>query len=260
MSAHIRYTLADPTGNITALVETPVPVSGQPAAAAKLMEAEPTAEQVGFLTESGTADVALRMAGGEFCANATMSAAVLCAMRSGLTAGTVTVQASGTAKLVTVDVAAANALWQGVVHMPRPLRAEDVRFSDGQTCPVVTFDGICHVILENETPERAAEALAKRRCAQLGAPALGLMFWDSAQGLLTPLVYVPKADTLFWENSCGSGTAAVGAWAAKTSGQPVRLAVRQPGGTLEIAASPDGALRLRGTVAFLYEKTIRTDA
>lgn len=260
MRNEIRYVFMDPTGNRTLLVETPVPADRQPAVAAKLMEAEPTAEQVGFLGESRTADVALRMAGGEFCANGTMSAAVLYAMRTGQTAGTVAVEVSGAAQPVCVDVASgADGLWQGTVHMPRPDSVRDVLFSDGQTCPVVSFDGIVHVILEEKMTKRDAESLVKRRCAQLRADALGLMFYDPSEARLTPLVYVPGADTLFWENSCGSGTAAVGAYLAKARGQTVRLPLRQPGGTPEITASPDGTLRLGGTVRLLYEKTAVTD-
>ena len=50
MKEPVRYRLFDPTGNITLLVETPVPVEEQPAVAQALMEQEPSAEQVGFLT------------------------------------------------------------------------------------------------------------------------------------------------------------------------------------------------------------------
>lgn len=260
MRNEIRYILTDPTANRTVLVESPVPAADQPDAAAKLMALEPTAEQVGFLGESRIADVALCMAGGEFCANATMSAAVLCGMHRGLTAASVRVEVSGTKEPVAVEIEpAADGLWQGIVHMPRPAAVEDVRFADGQTFPVVSFDGICHVILEHEMPKRDAEALAKKRCAALSADALGLMFLEREAGRLTPLVYVPRADTMFWENSCGSGTAAVGAYLAKQSGCPVTVSLRQPGGTLEIAASPDGALRLRGTVRCVYERTVSID-
>lgn len=261
MSTEIRYILTDPTGNRTVLVETPVPVDRQPAVAAVLMQAESTAEQAGFLGKSDRADLSLRMAGGEFCANATMSAAVLFAMRTGRTAAVVTVEVSDAPEPVAVEVeAGTDGLWQGIVTMPRPNAVERVRFADGQTCPVVTFDGITHVVMERDTERAEAETLAKRRCAELSADALGLMFLDAAKQRLTPLVYVPGADTLFWENSCGSGTAAVGAYLAKAQGATVCIPLRQPGGTLVVTASPDGALRLRGTVRRVYEKTVVTGA
>ncbi len=256
MRQEIRYTLTDPTGNRTVLVDTPVPIDRQSAVAAQLMQAEPTAEQAGFLGESINADLSLRMAGGEFCANATMSAAALFAHRTGLREGIVTVEVTGAKSPVTVAVAASDdGLWRGVVHMPRPNAVEVVTFADGQTCPVVSFDGIIHVIMACGMPRAEAQALAKRRCAELSADALGLMFADTAKQRLTPLVYVPGADTLFWENSCGSGTAAVGAYLARERGADVRIPLAQPGGTLEIEATPDGGLRLHGTVRRVYEKS-----
>ena len=133
---------------------------------------------------------------------------------------------------------------------------ETVCFPDGQKLPVVTFQGISHVILEQELPEKAAETLAKRWCAFLDVDALGLMFLNRKEGRLSPLVYVPAAETLFWESSCGSGTSAVGAWLARKSGQPVTVSLKQPGGVLEISALPDGPLFLTGTVRRLYEKVV----
>ena len=75
----VRYSIWDPSGNITALVESPVPVERQSAVAAELMARHPAVEQLGFVSwqaEDGT-DAVLRMAGGEFCGNASMSAAAL---------------------------------------------------------------------------------------------------------------------------------------------------------------------------------------
>ena len=43
----LRYTILDPTGNITALVETSVPVEKQPGIAAEIMKCHPKVEQVG---------------------------------------------------------------------------------------------------------------------------------------------------------------------------------------------------------------------
>ena len=46
----LKYSILDPTGNITALVESPVPVSGQPSVADAVMERHPDVEQVGFVS------------------------------------------------------------------------------------------------------------------------------------------------------------------------------------------------------------------
>ena len=85
----IGYCVFDPTGNITALVETAVDAADQPAVASRIMELEPDVEQVGFIAFTGdpALPVSLRMAGGEFCGNATMCAAAIFAIRSGLQGG-----------------------------------------------------------------------------------------------------------------------------------------------------------------------------
>ena len=41
-----------------------------------------------------------------------------------------------------------------------------------------------------------------------GLDAYGVIFLDTAQGKMTPLVKVPATDTLVWEGSCGSGSLA----------------------------------------------------
>ena len=254
----IRYTLMDPTGNRTVLVETPVPEAQQPPTAAFLMRCERTAEQVGFL-HSGCAgaDVALRMAGGEFCANAAMSAAALWAQQADLPECTVRVCVSGVAEPVAVQLAQqASGAWRAAVDMPRPEAIRQVRFDDGRTLPVVFLPGIAHVIVEDETPDSASQTRLKEMCTQLGTDAAGLMYLDMQAGTLRPLVYVPAAGTLVWENACGSGTSAVGAFLAQKAGKPIRISLRQPGGVLGIEASPDGSLRLAGTTALVYQKTV----
>ena len=281
MAKTLSYVLMDPTKNQTILVETPVPVQEQPAVAARLMQEEPSAEQAGFLSvpadvSSSAPAITLHMAGGDFCGNAAMSAAVFYAMHAGMTNGRVAIQVSGTPDPVTVIVSARpeDGLWEGIVDMPRPLSMErktlslkQAAFPEDQsffpeTCvlPVVTFRGITHILLDGDPPvekeKEKAEMLAKVWCTDLQADALGLLFLNEKKSSLTPLVYVKTADTLFWENSCASGTTAAGAWLARETGQPVNHIFRQPGGTLEISAEPDGPLLLKGTVRCQYRKTV----
>ena len=156
MTREIPYVLMDPTGNRTILAEGDVPEARQPAAASRLMELEPSAEQVGFLSRSG--GLALRMAGGEFCGNAAMCAAVLHGIRSGLDQGRVSVAVSGAEEPVTVEFSALpGGLWRGQVDMPRPRAVRTVRFSEAGALPVVEFRGISHVILEREMEKAQAE-------------------------------------------------------------------------------------------------------
>ena len=246
----IDYRLFDPTGNTTLLVETPVDAARQAEAAARLLALEPAAEQVGFLCAAENADIALRMAGGEFCGNATMCAAVCAAERAGRD-GTFAVHVSGAEKPVRAAVALLpDGAWRGTVDMPRPEAIDRVMLPGVGTVSVVRFPGISHVILEEPMPRPLAEQNARAWCGILGADALGLMFLDRRTERLTPLVYVPAVDTLCWETSCASGTTAVGAYLS-----PVTITLHQPGGSLTVKAD-DTILRLTGTVRTGQRKNI----
>ncbi|MBP3878974.1 MAG: hypothetical protein J6D46_01535 [Lachnospiraceae bacterium] len=244
-----EYFVLDPTGNITILVRTPVPADLQVRTASALMEREPKAEQVGFLADGRDCDLTLRMAGGEFCGNASMSAAVIAAMRAGKKAGLIRLRVSGAPDPVTVQVEEkTDGSWKGTVNMPSPVKIEMREFSCTGKHPVVFFDGIAHIVLTEMLPRAEAEVLAEEWCRALGTDAVGLMFLDRSRDVLTPLVYVPSAGTLFWENSCASGTTAVGAYLAYESGEHTIKTLRQPGGELTVDAYPDGALTISGTV------------
>ena len=251
MMDSVTYTLFDPTGNRTLLVETPIPIEEQPAVAGKLMALEPETEQVGFVSTAGEG-VVLRMAGGEFCGNATMSAAALCLKQKERREGTVTVSVSGAKEPVPVTISSCSEnVWDGTVQMPSALSVEEKSLPQSGPFPVVRFPGITHVILENSTLIGDAERLAPEWCRALGADALGLMFLNREAGTLRPLVWVPVAGTRCWESSCASGTTAVGAFLFAKTGKALSLSLRQPGGTLGIAADADGRLLLSGRVRYL---------
>ena len=74
------------------------------------------------------------------------------------------------------------------------------------------------------------------------------MFLDLRAERLTPLVYVPWADTLCWETSCASGTTAAGAYLASEANARLTVTLRQPGGSLTVEAGGDDPPRLTGTV------------
>ena len=281
----VEYTVLDPTGNITILVTSPVEIYLQPSVASKLMELVPEAEQVGFLYEAEGCDIALRMAGGEFCGNASMCAAAYYVNEEGLNTCQVTLHVSGAEGPVAAEIERLHeGKWRGTVNMPRPQKLEFIDLPGEGRLPVVSFDGISHVIYEvsaskpsgsysdvesasdtsashyeadnrlDELPisRSEAEALAYDWCRYLGVDALGIMFLNTEASSMTPLVYVPAAGTLFWENSCASGTTACGAYVAERSGRPVELSLRQPGGSLWIRVSEDGAFVLSGMVRITH--------
>ena len=265
----LHYTFLDPTHNYTILCESEVPEEKQPEAAAFLMEKEPLCEQVGFwkaLRPAALRDeassllphAALRMAGGEFCGNAAMASAALYCEKYGLPEnGTVKVAVSGMEAYTAVDMEKTEAgAYRGTVHMPAPVGIEECTLeADGRlyTLPLIRFPGISHLICTEEPqPDRGPAAAIRAWCRTLAAEGLGIMFLDITKNRMTPLVYIPGSDTLFWENSCASGTAAAGACLAAKAGKPVTAAIEEPGGTLTVEAAPEGCILLTGTVKAVY--------
>lgn len=313
----LTYSLFDPTGNITALVDSEVAVEEQPAVADLIMRKHPEVEQVGFVTfpgggghgaggggahmsggghgaadgEAQRIDGELRMAGGEFCGNASMCAAALCLIRQRETAasddnasGRIRVRVSGAADPVDVRLKAlSDVSFTARVTMPPCLSIENRNFAAGDVTgdlPVVRMEGISHVIigetseffsLRSEAP--AAEDAVRKWCRELEADGLGLMFLEStairetcgrnedgaATATLTPLVYIPGSGTVFWENSCASGSAAAGMYlAAQAAGEAtfgpdsVTAVFREPGGTLRVESGKAGTC-LTGTVRLIKD-------
>ena len=260
ISEDLKYCIFDPTGNITALVETAVDIADQPAAASHIMELEPDVEQVGFISyeedpAAGGAPVSLRMAGGEFCGNATMCAAALFAIRSGLQGGAVPVKVWGVSAPFEVLLERQAALnYSAAVSIPPALAMDELRLADGMlpgsdslSLPIVRMEGISHVIIEPDSgffglkdDPALAETLLRGWCGVLGAECLGMMFLGEGAAIrpMIPLVYVPGADTMFWENSCASGSVAAGMYLAAKAGAPVDVTFDEPAGRLRVESDP----------------------
>lgn len=291
----MRYSILDPTGNITALVEESVAVERQPALAAQIMALHPQVEQVGFVRLGLREDAQgsetlvageLRMAGGEFCGNATMSAAALCILRRQQRAGArlaaacttspegiweeLLLRVSGAQQPVEVRLCEqATDSFAAAIHMPPALGIVERTLAFGEkstALPVVMMQGISHVVIEPTSPffdlrERPADAerVVRMWCKRLGTDGLGLMFLEAREGVcdLRPLVYVPTGDTVFWEHSCASGSAATGMYLAARAGAPVTCALDEPGGTLSVESDPTtGETWLHGAVCLVAEGDI----
>ena len=261
MMEDLKYYIFDPTGNITALVESGVAAADQPAVASRIMERHPDVEQVGFITyadDAAAADVpvSLRMAGGEFCGNATMCTAALYMIRENMPgSAAVRVRVSGAAEPLEVQLRRKDAVsFDAAVTMPPAVGIDELRLADGMlpgsdslSLPIVRMEGIAHVIIEPDSgffglkdDPALAETLLRGWCGVLGAECLGMMFLGEGAALrrLTPLVYVPGADTMFWENSCASGSAAAGIYLAAQAGTPVDVVFDEPAGQLRVESDP----------------------
>ena len=263
----ICYSILDPTGNITALVESPVERAQYQTAAAVIMRLHPEVEQVGFLLPIGMDGLpALQMAGGEFCGNATMCAAALLRLR-GLSGDRVSLHVSGAAQPLEVCLhQTGDGAFSAELQMPqaREITEREFAFENLRgTLPLVCMEGISHIVIESGSAffklldnRPQAEQAVRSFCAKLGADGLGLLFLEGegSERRMTPLVFIPGSNTVFWENSCASGSAAIGMYLTDQKAAAVSILLHEPGGDLLVYSDRRAGLtRLRGSVRRLVQ-------
>jgi diaminopimelate epimerase len=252
--------MADPAGNRTAIVRTPVPAEQRAQIASKILQIEGLrAEQAGFETSPAMGGAGrLQMMGGEFCGNAARSYGYLLwkerqkamGAEEGA-AGTIQIEISGSPHPLQVYCDPA----QGSSYAQMPLPAA-VEYSP-EGFPLVISQGITHMILKDREPD---QELISRMVSRYGDrwDAFGIMFLKGDR--LIPVVYVSAAGSLVYESSCGSGSLAA-AWflEQKTAGEGLSsYTFEEPGGTIrvEILRRKDGSLSGRmGGALFLEKET-----
>lgn len=270
-TTEVDFVKLSPTRNMTLLVTSRHAVDEYQAIASQLLSAGHVhAEQVGFVNTptSAQAQVRLDMAGEEFCGNACMALAALTAAEVGLDIGArteVVVDASGTESAVTCRVEHRDPGYYCELTMPLPSRVEPHPFPgvSADRTALVRYPDAVHLVVECAPHDQVVRDRARAAAVHLGAtervPVVGVMLYDPVRRELAPLVNVPSLSSIVWERSCGSGTAALGAYLATRSGGPVRTSVHQPGGSMQVEAEAgtDGvrALRIGGHVGIVAEGT-----
>lgn len=251
---NIDYCLLNPNQNITILVETYVERKFQPFVAKKLMEAEPSCEQVGFVEKD-----MLQMAGGEFCGNATICYAALLNENIEINAQkSLSLRVSGADTNVDVSLAkTAQNEFSAVVTMPKAISYKKIMLSvenESKEFYSVEFNGITHIISLESFSKKLAEKLCVEWCNTLMCDALGIMFLSEDLSNVIPLVYVKKSNTLFWESSCASGTAAVGVYLKETYNNSFKY-LKFPAGVLGVEVK-DGKILLHGKTIIIKHSNI----
>lgn len=226
----LRLIMADPAGNRTAIVRSPVPLELRGKTAAAIMKIqELRAEQVGFETDPVMGGAGrLEMMGGEFCGNAARSFGFLCFLErenahqaerpdsepyflpdeptKGNSPGDILIEISGSAGLLRVYCDPEQGTAFSEMPMPQGLEYT------GEGYPLVISEGIAHMILEDAEPD---PDLIHRMIGRYGHKfdAFGMQFLKG--DVLIPVVYVGASDSLVYESSCGSGSLAA-AWYLQT--------------------------------------------
>lgn len=243
----LSFTKWSPSGNTTLLFPAEAVARSRQAAAASLalMPHVLGGEQAGYVQ---LRERRLRMAGGEFCVNATRAFGALLALeaaRNARQAGVDGPDGADGPQDFACDVQVSG--WQGPVgvrvrgSLPEWQVAADLELS---ACPVlqpspgvtlVRLPGIAHLLLDERHafPEEylAASALLRREYELEALPASGIVWWRQVQHQLEmfPVVHVREAGTTCLENACGSGALALGLRLCP-AGMRRRFAILQPGG------------------------------
>lgn len=267
----IQYIVANPSGNVTILVLSPVEKSLHSVLAERLLQQNPIAEQVGYVTMTEGQPLRVDMMGGEFCGNASRSTAAYALSLTGKDKGTYDVSCSGCDTILQTEVTkGGDQTYTAFIEMPMPEDMEAVLVDVGGMPSRffrVALPGIVHFVhivtaIDDVDKEQFWQALYDY-AKDDGYEAFGLILFDPQKLRMIPAVYVTATDTLYWENSCGSGSAVVAATLAVLGKKDVHCDVRQPGGTISIAATvTEGALQhlyIGGPVTFSDVKMTTID-
>lgn len=268
----IRYIKADPSGNTTIFVLNPIAPAQRSTLAATLLSSDCIgAEQVGYLTMAQDEPIRVDMMGGEFCGNASRAAAAYALMCSGEKEGEYAVSCSGCNHVLQAHaVQRGTRTYDAYIEMPLPLSVEAILMDVGGLPSRffrVALPGIVHFVHFVDDTALADTHVFWQAVQDYAADepleAYGLILFSPQQLQMIPAVYVTATDTLYWENSCGSGSAAVAAALACMGKKDASCTIHQPGGTIDIMAHvEDGQLRrivIGGPVGFEAENVMTMD-
>ncbi len=250
----LRFVKVNPVENMTIFIMDEVNSAQHISVANKLMDySNIHGEQVGFIENPRSLKgkslntLRLQMMGGEFCGNATRSLAALMvhhkldSINESAEGFNVTLEVSGSEELLECLVRPTDVenIYYSQVSMPLPTRTSNtnILFEDKLIDLIrIDFPGISHFIVEASLISDKEEFFntLKTKMSKEDFDAFGIMFYDSEDSFLEPLVYVKATDSKFWERSCGSGTSALGVALAIKNKMNTKEKVKQPGGDLEV--------------------------
>ncbi len=262
----IPFYKVSPSGNTTLLFEDmSLSVDAQQFFVAQaLREGHLGGEQAGFID---CGEGILRMAGGEFCLNATRALGLVMAIRAGLDNARMpqwhgSVRASGMDSPMTISVNAAKHGNEHEVFLNMPCKWGDVHAEHvGAGVHILRLPGVIHLLIEKsvipfreDTWQQDAHTLrAKYGLEQENA--VGCIWWGMEQKqrrepnasaddmimtlAIHPVVRILHPYTECYENACGSGTVALSLMLFHTQ-QCRYFEVHQPGGPLTVLIEGSG--------------------
>lgn len=231
---NVEYSIYRPAGNDTAFVYGLEYTQKQRKKINDLIMAKHSnVEQVGFIELNHKPE--LQMAGGEFCGNATRSAATIY-----LNGKSGNLQMFVNSK----DLINAGVDEEGKAWCEIPLyHGDDVITEKEPGIFIVKMNGMVTVVIQDEIAKKYL--INKKDLKAMGmhyihkyhleySEAVGVMFCEKEKGVIkiNPIVWVKEIHTLFYETACGSGTTATCMVEAYLKNESVKIDVLQPSGLI----------------------------
>lgn len=241
MNNNLKVILANPSGNKTIFVINYFNKAFFPVIGGKILhESYFDAEQVGFVVEPIIGgDGRLEMAGNEFCGNASRAYGLMLAKNSGL-AGihNLKIEVSGIDHLLEVQVNTNTNHTK--IEMPFPKSREKIKYN-GLELDLVIFDGIIHAVVFDKNPDiNNFHSIREEILSHFDSPAIGVMYYNTENKFITPIVWVKEIQSTYFEGSCGSGSVAVAVvLSSLLKNGMASFTFPQPEGTLEITLEKD---------------------
>lgn len=230
----LDFIKVNPAGNITIFIDKLKINEENILAISELLMKETSlhAEQVGFIKENY-----LQMMGGEFCGNASRAFASLLAFRDEnfKEQKKYSINCSGVTEKLDVDVRRGSEenKFLAKIKMPKFLNMNKIKF-ENEILILVEFSGIHHFIYEGKEDKKKVINFARNYLEDKKYSALGLMFFNKEKMEMLPYVYVKGFSDGVWENSCASGTTALGFYLKKYR-EIEKAKIIQPNGWLEFS-------------------------
>ena len=216
-----EYVFLNPSGNITALVTKDVQREKYQEISNKIMKDDPNIEQVGFLKKYSDSIFRLEMAGLEFCGNASRAFACFLVKEKFVKKNTFEISVSGYDNLIECNVEKNGEDYYSTIDLKFSKVINDFienKILNNQKISVIHLPGISHAFLDQKKFKFDKENCLKeaKKIIQelnlMNLPAIGVIWYVDNQ--INPVVYVRDIDSLFYENSCGSGSIAYGIYLA----------------------------------------------
>lgn len=240
----IDFLKTSPAMNTTVLVTSVCPKQHYIEVAKRAMKYDFLhAEQVGFIKapQSNDTILYLEMAGGEFCGNATLSAAAYATYKGLTEKHDFYIDVSGVENPVWCKVMKKDRFnYNTKCQMPFASNIEEYKINLKSQIiegAIIEFNGISHFVFPVKNKFTYFLEVLDIIKTDINASAIGIIPYkiiEKQNYKIKPYVYVRKTNTSTFERGCGSGSLALGIFINETGKKQKHIKVIQPGGIIKV--------------------------